>query len=327
MNGAEESGGDITVPRSFLEMPRWWAEGAQWLADLPQIVRSQCLQWGLRIGGDIAHGSNAVVVPVTRGDQKLVLRLAPPGDEVAEQAAALRFWAGRGTVCLLDADPEVGTMLLERLGMGQSLCDVPVREAIPVLGRMMRRLAVPAPAEAPSTAALVRTRAGLLEADWHRLGEPFESAFLFEALRVAGSLSRTDSDLAVNGDLHSAQVLRGRREPWLAVDPVLLRGDVEYDLARVLWTRIDEMADAAAVVGHFDVAVQEAGVDPDRARAWVVFRTVDYWLWGLRIGLTEDPERCRRLIAAFYPPNARKPRPPASRQTPVRLEKSKPVAR
>jgi streptomycin 6-kinase len=26
---------------------------------------------------------------------------------------------------------------------------------------------------------------------------------------------------------------------------------------------------------------------------------VDYWLWGLENGLTEDPERCRRLLASL----------------------------
>jgi streptomycin 6-kinase len=145
----------------------------------------------------------------------------------------------------------------------------------------------------------VQAGADDLEADWDRLGRPFDSAVLAEALRVADGLSRTDSDLTANGDLHSAQVLRGRREPWLAVGPVLLRGDIDYGLARVLWTRIDEMPDAAAVVGHFDAAVLEAGVNRHRARAWVVFRTVDYWLWGLWNGLTDDPHRCRRLIAAF----------------------------
>jgi len=31
----------------------------------------------------------------------------------------------------------------------------------------------------------------------------------------------------------------------------------------------------------------------------VVFRAVDYWLWGLDAGLTEDPLRCRRLVEAF----------------------------
>lgn len=93
-------------------------------------------------------------------------------------------------------------------------------------------------------------------------------------------------------------MLAGARERWLTVDPVLLRGDIEYDLARVLWTRLDEMTDSE-IVRHFDTAVREAGLDRRRARDWAIFRTVDYWLWGLSVGLTEDPLRCARLLEAL----------------------------
>jgi streptomycin 6-kinase len=31
----------------------------------------------------------------------------------------------------------------------------------------------------------------------------------------------------------------------------------------------------------------------------VVFRTLDYWLWCLSHGLTEDPVRCDRLARVF----------------------------
>jgi streptomycin 6-kinase len=291
---------DVAIPRAFLDMPRWWRGGGDWLATLPATIRTQCQRFGLRVDGAPAHGSNALVVPVRdRAGQELVLRLTPPGPEVAEQVAALRFWAGRGTVLLVDADPGEGVMVLERLVIGESLGEEPVAEAIAVLGRMMRRLAVPAPPGVRSTAMVASTRAAELEPQWRKLDRPFDAAFLDAALGVAGELSVTAGNAAVNADLHSAQVLRGRREPWLVVDPVLLRGDIAFDLARVLWTRMDGMADDAEVVRHFDTAVTEAGVDRDRARAWVLFRTVDYWLWGLGVGLTEDPVRCHRLAAVF----------------------------
>lgn len=286
------------IPRSFREMPRFWHRDQQWLADLPGIVDEQCHRWGLRITGAPWHGSNALVLPAVRSGADLVLRLNPPGDDVARHADALRFWAGRGTVLLVDADPQAGAILLERLGT-ESLRDRPVDEAMVVLGRMMRRLAVPGPAATPSTADIVRARAERLLIEWQRLGTPFDRSILTEALRVADHLATTSSDRAVNADLHSDQVLRADREEWLCVDPVLLRGDIEYDLARVLWTRVDEMPDAAAIVVHFDTIVREAGLARDRARDWAVFRTADYWLWGLQAGLTEDPVRCQRLAAAF----------------------------
>lgn len=279
-------------------MPRWWTEGASWLADLPQLIRSQCRRWDLRIAGDIVHGSNALVVPVVQDGLDLILRLSPPGAEVTQHVSALRFWDGRGTVLLIDADADAGAMLLERLGP-LSLREHPIDEAMSVLGQVMRRLAVPAPEQAPSTSEAVRTRAGPLAAEFHGLDAPFDRAFLTEALRVADTLAHTGVEFAVDGDLHSEQVLRGEREPWTVVDPVLLRGDIEYDLARVLWTRVDEMPDTSAIIEHFETVVREARLHRERARDWVVFRTVDYWLWGLSKGLTEDPVRCHRLATVF----------------------------
>ncbi|HEY7175296.1 MAG TPA: aminoglycoside phosphotransferase family protein, partial [Micromonosporaceae bacterium] len=282
----EDSGADgtppIALPRAFLDMPRWWSDGTDWLDDLPRSIVAQCAAWGLRIAGGVAHGSNAVVLPVTRGGETFALRMTPPGPDVAAQIRALRFWDGRGMVRLYDAEPTAGAMLLEWLPSGETLRRVPLDDAMPVLGRMMRRLAVPAPDDVPSTAVIVADRAGELEPDWDRMVEPFDRAILVTALAAADRLTARDaalpggdSGLAVDGDLHSDQVVRATRELWLAIDPVLLRGDIAYDLARVLWTRIDEMAGAVEVVRHFEAVVREAGIDADRARDAVVFRTVD----------------------------------------------------
>jgi streptomycin 6-kinase len=291
--------GDIVIPQAFLEMPRWWREGTAWLDALPQIVVEICHRWRLRITDDLLHGSNAIVVPVRRDDELLALRLTPPGPEVGDQVTALRFWDGRGTVRLVAADFAAGAMLLERLAIDGSLRHVPIEEALPVLGTMMRRLAVPPPPEAPSTGRIVADRAAALPAEWLRLARPFDEAFLRQAIEAAGRLRHPSTDLAVDGDLHSGQVLRGDREQWLTVDPVLLRGDIAYDLGRMLWTRLDEMPAAGTIRAGFEAVVTAAGLDRAHARDWVLFRTVDYWLWCRSNGLTEDPIRCDRLTRVF----------------------------
>ncbi|BEL03721.1 aminoglycoside phosphotransferase family protein [Actinoplanes sichuanensis] len=290
--------GGFTVPRSFLESPRWWRGGGEWLAGLAEAVREQCARWRLTIDGAPAHGSNALVVPVIREGEGFVLRLTPPGPDVAELIAALRFWDGRGTVRLVDADAEAGVMLLERLS-ATSLNDVPVDEAMHELGVVMDRLAVPAPDHVPDTGTAVARRMATMPQEWERLGRPFDGRILDETLVIGQRLSLAAGDDAVNGDLHAEQVLRGGREPWLVVDPVLMRGDRAFDLGRVLWTRLDEMPRPDDVVRCFDIVVRAAGVEPAHGRDWVLYRAVDYWLWGLGAGLTEDPVRCHRLVSVF----------------------------
>ncbi|WP_405063566.1 aminoglycoside phosphotransferase family protein [Kribbella sp. NBC_01505] len=284
----------IEVPDEFRQMPRWWHDGSTWLDALPGLVATQCATWSLQVNGPLAWGSNALVIPVTRGTDEFVLRMTPPGPEVDVLADALRWWDGRGMVYLYDADVTTGAMLLERLST--PLATRPLGEAMAVLGQVMRRLAVPPKPEARSTGEIVRQRSVELERQWEELGRPFDAAFLRVALEIAPQLTDPATDLSVNGDLHVHQVLAGTREPWVTVDPVLYRGDIEYDLGRVLWMQLDEMAE---IPPYFEIVVQEADLVRDRARAWTVFRTVDYWLWGLGNGLTEDPVRCERLLKAL----------------------------
>ena len=289
----------IQIPGTFLQMPRWWHEGETWLDTLPEATERICRAWGLTIEGGVMHGSDAIAVPVRRDGERLALRIAPPDARNDAEVRALRFWDSRGTVRLIDSDLGAGAMLLERLQGGRTLAHLPLQEAVPVIARLMRRLALPGSPEAPCTAVLARDRASTMPAEWRTLGASFAMDILDAALQAANTLSTTESTLAVNGDLHFEQVLAAEREPWLVVDPMLLRGDIEYDLARILWSRLDEMADDAEVLHWFHVIVAEAELDRDRARSWVLFRTVDYWLWGLNYGLTEDPARCCRLARIF----------------------------
>ncbi len=190
-------------------------------------------------------------------------------------------------------------MLLERIVPGTPASTLPLGESMTVVGTVLRRMAVTAPAWAVSTAQIAADLVTSLPQDWEHLGRPFPRSLLSVAVQTAAELSTTRSTAAVNGDLHADQVLQATREPWLVVDPVLLRGDAEYDLARVLWTRLDEMPDGAAILAHLDTLVRTAELDDRRALAWARLRTIDYWLWGLSAGLTEDPVRCARLSAAL----------------------------
>lgn len=47
------------------------------------------------------------------------------------------------------------------------------------------------------------------------------------------------------------------------------------------------------------LAADAADLDRDRARRWALLRAVEYWLWGLKAGFTEDPVRCRRIVEAL----------------------------
>lgn len=68
-------------------------------------------------------------------------------EEMATEAAALEVWNGRGVVRLLEADLADGAVLLERLDPTRTLDSLDLLSAAEVIGRLIRRLAVPAPAD------------------------------------------------------------------------------------------------------------------------------------------------------------------------------------
>lgn len=291
----------IEVPRSFLQMPRWWHEpdGVAWLDRLPALVAEQCRRWELTVDGPVLHGSNALVVPMLRASaEPAALRLSPPSDDLRAPVAALRHWDGRGVVRLLDVDEAAGALLLERLDHTRTLGSVSAREAIATLGSLARTLAVPAPPTARSTRDIAAESPEEFTTGWRACGEPTPRAVLDVAIAAAAELATSSGAvLSVDGDLHSEQVLASGGG-WCVVDPVLLRGDPEFDLGRVLWTRLDELDDAG-VATAFAAFVEAADVPQERAKAWVLVRSMSYLLWGLEHGLTEDPPRCRRLLELF----------------------------
>lgn len=246
------------------------------------------------------YGSNALVVPVVRGSERFVLRLAPPGDDIAAEAEALRIWDGHGTVRLFDVDLSARAMLLERLDGSRSLGSAPLSVAIPIIAELVGQLAIAVPAQVRTTAAIAQAQADELQQQWLELARPAPRPQLDIAIGLAAERAAESAlEHAVDGDLHCEQVLAGQRARWLVVDPVLLRGDPEYDFARVLWDRLDELPARSDVVGAFDQFVRTAGVPEDRARAWIVLRSMSYLLWGLARGLTWDPPKCQRLLDIF----------------------------
>ncbi|MGW9030063.1 hypothetical protein ACWGQ5_39425 [Streptomyces sp. NPDC055722] len=50
---------------------------------------------------------------------------------------------------------------------------------------------------------------------------------------------------------------------------------------------------------HTHALFESAELDPEVANAWTVVRCIDYWLWGLDSGFTEDPLRCAAIVDAF----------------------------
>jgi streptomycin 6-kinase len=293
----------IRVPERFAAdtLTREGEAARPWLARLPELADELCARWDLRVTGDPMYGYLALVVPVLHRDARYALKVSWIDDETVNEAAALALWNGGGAVRLLDADDTAGALLLEWLDPLRSLKEADLGVAVPVAGRLLRRLAVPVPAEWPSRPIPGLRQWALdlaeeLPGRWRATGRPFAGRRLDAAVEVAAALAPRAGGLLANRDMHYQNVLAGGREPWLVIDPKVMRGDAEFGLAPLLWRRLGEAGGPAGLRRRFDTLVDEAGLDAELARGWTLLRAIDYQLWGLNLGLTEDPALCAAVI-------------------------------
>jgi len=287
----------ISIPQAFVQstLTREGEAGRQWLDQLPRLVDALCVQWDLVMEGPVRHGYLGLVMPVRCGAEPCVLKISWREESNVDEATALAAWNGQGAVRLLAVDPEQGALLLERLDATRSLRDLPVAVAEVIAGQLLRRLAIPAPSGLRTVATMAADLVSGLPERWEQYGRPVPRTVLEHACDLARHLGPTGGNLLVNYDLIYEDVLAGQREPWLVVDPKVAVGDPAFGLAQLLWTRLEEIEAAGGLDRHFRRLVEAAEVDLDHARAWTLVRCVDYWLWGLSVGLTEDPVRCAKI--------------------------------
>jgi streptomycin 6-kinase len=133
----------IPIPSQLAANCSKTAERAAWLRRLPSTLRDLERRWSISLGPPIdwAEVSCAWVAPVECADgATAILKLAMPHMEGAHEIQGLCFWDGHPTVRLLEADDDVGAMLLERCEPGTSLGALPEAEQDVVIARLLNRL-------------------------------------------------------------------------------------------------------------------------------------------------------------------------------------------
>ncbi|GAA3871233.1 aminoglycoside phosphotransferase family protein [Saccharothrix violaceirubra] len=267
----------ITAPADFAV--DLGAEARRWRDTLPALATRYCSRWALTPDGDPMFGYVAAVLPVRRADgHPAVLKLTWLDEETRSEPLALATWNGDGAVLLLDHDDADGALLLERLDADHSLADEPIAAALAVIGGLVRRLTVPAPA------GLRRVVVDDLAARNRELGTPVEPRVVDHAAGMGRELAASAAHLLVNEDLHYGNVLRASREPWLVIDPKPLSGDPEYGVIPLLWNRLAELDGERGLRDRRAAVVAAAGLDPDRTRAWTYYRAVVNHLWAVEVG-------------------------------------------
>jgi streptomycin 6-kinase len=291
----------------LIEVPErlgWWrgrTGGAAWLESLPRLAEECAERWSLRLGEPFGQGHVSLTAPVTLSDGgQAVLKLNFPEEESAYEADALTHWRGEGAVRLLEVDRERNALLIERAGPGTSLWEVEDdEEATLIAASVLRRLWLrPPPEDHPFRllAAEAERWTAQLRSDWEALGRPFEQRLVDAAAAAARELAGSQAKLAVcHQDLQGSNVLKARREPWLAIDPKPVVAEPAFDVASLLRDRRWSI-DRATIQRRLDLLAAELDLDRDRMQGWGLVHALH---WGVGPDKIEpDLVECARLLAA-----------------------------
>jgi len=282
------------------------AEGREWLAALPAVVRELEARWELTTGPPYPGGSAAWVAPATRADgTPAVLRVGWPHREAREEAAGLRFWDGDGAVRLYEADSERYAALVERCEPGTHLShadELSVEERIEAAAAVALRLwdrAAPPPGESTfeTVADVCAEWAADIRARMERHRPPLDAGLVELGAELLEWLPATaPRDVVIHGDFNPGNILSTRTSrpeasvAWLAIDVKPMTGDPAYDpppllfqvdravLAQVKAQDLDA-ASARRLRGYFTRFADLTGVAFERLVAWAVARSIESALW------------------------------------------------
>lgn len=265
------------IPAEFQKtiLETFGAGGAAWLRRLPDLIASCERRWDLKVITPLPLSYNYVAAAERKDGVQVVLKMGVPNPELTSEVAALRLFDGRGAVRLLEADPDEGILLMERLVPGRPLEELPDdRKAIQVAAKVMRQLwrSVDPGQE---LIKLERWTAGLvrLRAEFNGGSGPFPESMVSRAEGLLAELNAsTTRKVLLHGDLHYWNILSAQRQDWLAIDPKGVVGDPAFEpsswllnpkprnlkgleLRRQLHRRLDQFSD-------------ELGEDRERMLGW-----------------------------------------------------------
>jgi streptomycin 6-kinase len=271
----------IAVPDQLRQtIVLWFGDrGQAWLGAVPGIARSLAEQWHLKLGPAYADSTNALVLPVLRSDDSpAVLKVPFVYEHNRHEADALRHYQGNGAVVLEDFDLTTGALLLECLEPGTPLADYADRSAFPTIGcELLHQLwsEVGSPHPFRSLGALADEWAACIPADFERSKGRFPEELVTEAVSVLRALGTPEPrDVLVNHDLHLWNILAGKRQPWLLIDPKPLVGDRAFDVGQLAMQCLGEDRSAAHARQLLLQLSRELGVQYERARGWAFVRAV-----------------------------------------------------
>ena len=264
------------------------AAGVAWLNDLPAILAECEESWGLSLQPPFPLSYNYVAPATRRDGASVVLKVGMPNRELHREIEALRVFAGRGVVQLLDADPERGLLLLERIEPGTPLAELADDEAATAAAAgVMRELWRPVPQEHsfPTVADWAQGMRRLRARYDGRTGPLPPRLVAIAEERLSELLDSAAEPVVLHGDLHHWNILRSQRGRWLALDPKGVIGEPAYEVGALLRNPLPELLRSGSakrtLARRIDQLAERLGFDRARLLGWGMAQAVLSAWWSI----------------------------------------------
>jgi streptomycin 6-kinase len=264
----------VIIPVSLRESCSGDQQRRAWLRALPDVVDQLRQRWAVTLGPpfDGDDVSCSWVAPAVRSDgTRVVFKIGMPHMEGRDEVAGLRFWNGDPTVRLFDADDSLNAMLLEACEPGTSLRALAEPDQDLVIAALLRRV-WRTPPDVPPFRPLATMIAHWMDETAAASDRWLDEGLVRDGLRAFDALIREPVDAVVLAtDLHAANVLAAKREPWLVIDPKPFVGDPAYDATQHLLNCPARLRrDPLGTIRRF---TDRLGLDAERVRLWLFARS------------------------------------------------------
>ena len=234
--------------------------GEQWLKNLPEIISEIEENWSLKTQRHFPNLSYNYVAPCVCDDGvDAVLKIALPlnNPEIYSEARFLQTANGIGAVRLLKLDDDRRAILLERLKPGKNLKEIyradesqAVEAAIKNLRSLIKK--------PPQNSKFLRLENWFDNFFTKARETNFPSEFQMKSREFYGKLSSASKQkFLIHGDFHHENILSATREPFLAIDPKGIVGEIGYEIAVFLNNHLWWLANDTNLKNRLNDAVQK----------------------------------------------------------------------